>query len=78
MIQNRRIHRIRLIASVAVLLLSVSVLATAADQQVLRDRIASLSTSAKPTVDGAPIAAVPGITKLYEMRDWEPAWTDVR
>ncbi len=75
MIQNRRIHGIRLIASVAVLLLSVSVLATAADQQVLRDRIASLSTTAKPTVDGAPIAAVPGITKLYEVRNWEPAWT---
>ena len=75
MIRNRRIHRIRLIASVAVLLLSVSVLSTAADQQVLRDRIASLSTTAKPTVDGAPIAAVPGITKLYEVRNWEPAWT---
>jgi murein L,D-transpeptidase YcbB/YkuD len=57
------------------MLISVSVLATAADQQVLRDRIASLSTTAIPTVDGAPIAAVPGITKLYEVRNWEPAWT---
>jgi murein L,D-transpeptidase YcbB/YkuD len=75
MIQNRRVHRIRLIASVAVMLIAVSVLATAADQQVLRDRIASLSTTAIPTVDGAPIAAVPGITKLYEVRNWEPAWT---
>jgi len=75
MIQNRRIHRIRLIASVAVLLLSVSAIAMADDQEVLRGRIASLSTTAKPTVDGAPIAAVPGITKLYEVRNWEPAWT---
>ena len=61
---------------VAVIAVSVSVFAQSSDREVLRDRIALLSSTPDPAVDGAPIAAVLGISKLYERRGYEPAWTD--
>lgn len=48
-----------------------------ADQSaVLRERIDSLSSTTTPVVDGAPIAAVMLISKFYEHRGYQPAWTD--
>ena len=65
-----------IISLAAIIMLAAASPALADDRQVLRDRIAALSATEKPTTDGAPIAAVLGITKLYELRNWEPAWTD--
>ena len=76
------IHRNLLNRSTAALLLaavmafSSSVFAQSNDREMLRDRIGWLSSTSNPTVDGAPVAAVPLITKLYERRGYEPAWTD--
>jgi len=61
---------------VAVMVLSMPVFAQSNERDVLRDRIEWLSSTSDPTVDGAPIAAVLLITKLYERRGYEPAWTD--
>lgn len=65
------------------LILSFMIIAFAAvspaqsgDREVLQERITRLSTTEAPSIDGAPIAAVPGITALYELREWAPAWTD--
>jgi len=55
---------------------SVSVFSQAIDRDVLRDRIAWVSSTPNPTVDGAPIAATKLIPALYQRRDFEPAWTD--
>jgi murein L,D-transpeptidase YcbB/YkuD len=43
---------------------------------VLRQRIAALASTADPQIDGAPIAALHGMTKLYERRGYRPVWTD--
>jgi len=61
---------------VAVMVLSMPVFAQSNERDVLRDRIEWLSSTSDPTIDGAPIAAVLLITKLYERRGYEPAWTD--
>ena len=53
-----------------------SLAAQSNDREVLRDRIAQLSASDEPAVDGAPIATVRGISQLYELRGYEPAWAD--
>ncbi len=53
-----------------------SVFAQADDRDVLRDRIDMLLSTQEATVDGAPIAAVALIDKLYARRNYEPAWTD--
>ena len=66
----------RLVVSFAVFAVLVAVSADADDRDVLRQRISALSSAREPMVDGAPIAAVRGITELYERREWEPAWTD--
>ncbi len=60
----------------AVMVLSMPVFAQSDERDVLRDRIEWLSSTSDPTIDGAPIAAVLLITKLYERRGYEPAWTD--
>ncbi len=60
----------------AVMVISMPVFARSNDRDVLRDRIEWLSSASEPTVDGAPIAAVLLITRLYERRGYEPAWTD--
>jgi murein L,D-transpeptidase YcbB/YkuD len=58
------------------MVLSMPVFAQSNERDVLRDRIEWLSSTSDPTIDGAPIAAVLLITKLYERRGYEPAWTD--
>ncbi|MFV2072158.1 MAG: murein L,D-transpeptidase [Thermoanaerobaculales bacterium] len=60
----------------AVMAFSSPVFAQSSDRKVLRDRIEWLSSASEPTIDGTPIAAVRLITKLYERRGYEPAWTD--
>ena len=47
-----------------------------ADRDALRDRIEALSSTRGPTVAGAPIAAMPLISAIYELRAYEPAWKD--
>ncbi len=61
---------------VAIIAISIPAFAQSNDRDVLRDRIEWLSSASEPTVDGAPIAAVPLISKLCERRDYQPAWTD--
>ena len=61
---------------VAVMVLSMPVFAQSNERDILRDRIEWLSSTSDPTVDGAPIAAVLLITRLYERRGYDPAWTD--
>ncbi len=61
---------------VAVMVLSMPVFAQPNERDILRDRIEWLSSTSDPTIDGAPIAAVLLITRLYELRGYEPAWTD--
>jgi murein L,D-transpeptidase YcbB/YkuD len=63
-------------ALMVIIMLWVSLSTGANDQNVLRERVAELSSTQNPMVDGAPIATIRGITKLYELRSWEPAWTD--
>ena len=72
----RKRNRAQFWGLVAVTLLVAVAGAEANDNEALRDRVARLATMSPPTVDGAPIAAVHGITKLYELRNWQPAWTD--
>jgi murein L,D-transpeptidase YcbB/YkuD len=74
MLIQRNVHRSVYVSLAVAVALAASTPAHADDRDVLRDRIASLASDAK--VDGAPIAAVRGITKLYEGRAWAPAWTD--
>jgi murein L,D-transpeptidase YcbB/YkuD len=61
---------------VGVIAVAGSVFSQPSDRDVLRERIEWLSSTPNPSVDGAPIAAVLLITKLYERRGYEPAWTD--
>ena len=67
------LRRLVLLAVVAPL---ASLAAQSNDREVLRDRIAQLSASDEPAVDGAPIATVRGISQLYELRGYQPAWAD--
>ncbi len=69
-------RRSRTAVLIAAIVLWVSLSTEANDQNVLRERVAELSSTQNPMVDGAPIATILGITKLYELRSWEPAWTD--
>ncbi len=68
----------RIIATVLFLIVGTSAFSFSQpnDRDVLRERIEWLSSTPNPAVDGAPIAAVLLITKLYERRGYEPAWTD--
>jgi len=74
------IHRfdrhLRPAALMVIIMLWVSLSTEANDQNVLRERVAELSSTQNPMVDGAPIATILGITKLYQLRSWEPVWTD--
>jgi murein L,D-transpeptidase YcbB/YkuD len=72
----RRLNRSIARLVVAVVVSSVSVAAWSNDRDLLRNRIEELSASSNPAVDGAPIAALALISKLYERRNYEPAWTD--
>jgi murein L,D-transpeptidase YcbB/YkuD len=69
-------NRSGVVLLVVVIATAGSVFAQSNDQDVLRERIEWLSSTPNPSVDGAPIAAVLGIAKLYERRGYEPAWTD--
>ncbi len=51
--------------------------AQSAVREELRKRVKELSSTPSPVVDGAPIAAIPLISKLYEQREYEPAWTNL-
>ena len=76
MTNRQHVCHFRLVVSFAVFALLVAVSAGADDRDVLRQRISALSSAREPMVDGTPIAAVRGITELYERRGWQPAWTD--
>jgi len=76
MTRHDHIQRLHLILLAGVIAVAVPLTAQPTDQQVLQNRIMLLPSTQQPTVDGAPIAAVRGITALYEKRSWEPAWTD--
>ena len=76
MTRHHRIQRVHLILLAGVIAVAAPVTAQPSDQQVLQNRIMLLPSTRQPTVEGAPIAAVRGITELYEQRNWEPAWTD--
>ncbi len=67
---------IRYSVAITIALLMVSTPARSTEPEALRERMAELSSTQNPMVDGAPIATLHGITKLYELRSWEPAWTD--
>jgi len=69
-------RHLRPAALIAIILLSGSLSTEANDQNVLRERIAGLSSAEQPAIDGSPIAAAHGVTKLYELRGWKPAWSD--
>ncbi len=69
-------RRSRTAVLIAAIMLWVSLSSEANDHIVLRERVAELSSTQNPMVDGAPIATILGITKLYELRSWEPVWTD--
>jgi murein L,D-transpeptidase YcbB/YkuD len=60
------------------LILLVSTPALSDDREALRKRLVALAAVTDAKVDGAPIAALHGITKVYEQREWMPAWTDRR
>ena len=46
------------------------------DRDVLRDRIDMLISTHEATVEGAPIASIALVDKLYAGRDYKPAWSD--
>ena len=69
-------NRSIVVSLIVVIATAGSLIAQSNDRDVLRERIEWLSSTPNPSVDGAPIAAVVGITKLYERRGYEPAWTD--
>jgi murein L,D-transpeptidase YcbB/YkuD len=67
---------VRYSTAITIALLMVSAPARSTEREALREGVAELSSTQNPMVDGAPIATLRGITKLYELRSWEPAWTD--
>jgi len=68
----------RRIATLLIFAASISVFAFAQtnDRDVLRDRIDILVSTQEATVEGAPIAAIALLDKLYARRNYQPAWTD--
>ncbi len=71
-----RSHATHLAVLTAIVALTAAVPAEPSEHQALQARIEALTTTEHAMVDGAPIAAIEGITRLYKMRAWAPAWKD--
>ncbi len=65
-----------LLALLAIFVTSTAQPARSDDRDVLRQSIEALNSTENPQVDGAPIAVMPGMTKLYERRAYKPIWDD--
>jgi len=65
-----------LLSLLAVFVASTAQPARSDDRDVLRQSIEALNSTENPQIDGAPIAAAPGMTKLYERRAYKPIWDD--
>ncbi len=66
------------IASSVIIVFSTPISASGqtADREALQNRIEALSSTRGPKVAGAPIAAMPLVSAIYERRAYEPAWND--
>ena len=71
-----RSHPAHLAVLAVIVTLAAALPAEPSEHRALRARIEALTTTEHPMVDGAPIAAIDGIARLYKMRAWTPAWND--